>query len=165
MVRGLAGHIERLSSGSWRVKVYAGTDPLTGRDIRFRKTCKTERAAQIELGKLLEHATAGRQPDSDVTVARLLDQYVSTAEWDCPPGKSARTASTRDLAGEATAELQRRGQQPSAGRATGPRNLADWWQEFQADADAVNRAIEREHQAAVDDGRPWPPGTEAGSQI
>jgi len=28
------------------VKVYAGTDPLTGREIRFRKTCKTERAAQ-----------------------------------------------------------------------------------------------------------------------
>jgi hypothetical protein len=32
------------------------TDPLTGREIRFRKTFKTERAAQIELGKLLEHA-------------------------------------------------------------------------------------------------------------
>jgi integrase len=64
------------------VKVYAGTDPLTGREIRFRKTCKTERAAQIELGKLLEQATAGRQPDSAVTVAQLLDQYVSTAEWD-----------------------------------------------------------------------------------
>jgi DNA-binding transcriptional regulator YhcF (GntR family) len=64
------------------VKVYAGTDPLTGREIRFRKTCKTERAAQIELGKLLEHAAAGRQPDSGVTVAQLLDQYVSTAGWD-----------------------------------------------------------------------------------
>jgi len=62
--------------------VYAGTDPLTGREIRFRKTCKTERAAQIELGKLREHAAAGRQPDTDVTVAQLLDQYVSTVEWD-----------------------------------------------------------------------------------
>ena len=64
------------------MKVYAGTDPLTGREIRFRKTCKTERAAQIELGKLLAQATAGRQPDSAVTVAQLLDQYVSTAGWD-----------------------------------------------------------------------------------
>jgi hypothetical protein len=36
--------------------------------------------------------------------------------------------------------------------------MADWWQGFQAYADAVDRAIEREHQAAVDDGRPWPPG-------
>jgi hypothetical protein len=56
--------------------------PLTGREIRFRKTCKSERAAQIELGKLLEQAAAGRQPDSDVTVAELLDRYVSTAGWD-----------------------------------------------------------------------------------
>jgi hypothetical protein len=37
----------QLPSGSWRAKVYAGTDPLTGREIRFLKTCKTERAAQI----------------------------------------------------------------------------------------------------------------------
>jgi hypothetical protein len=64
------------------VKVYAGIDPLTGREIRLRRTCKTERAAQIELGKLLEQAVAGRQPDSAVTVAQLLDQYVSTARWD-----------------------------------------------------------------------------------
>jgi flagellin-like hook-associated protein FlgL len=35
--------------------------------------------------------------------------------------------------------------------------MADWWQGFQAEADAVDRAIEREHQAAVDDGQPWPP--------
>ena len=77
-----SGHIEQLPSGSWRAKVYAGTDPLTGREIRFRKTCKTERAAQIELGKLLAMAQAGRQPDSDVTVVQLLDQYVSTAGWD-----------------------------------------------------------------------------------
>ncbi len=82
MARGPAGHVERLPSGSWRVKVYAGTDPLTGREIRFRKTCKSEQAARIELGKLLAQAAAGRQPDSAVTVAQLLDQYVSTAGWD-----------------------------------------------------------------------------------
>ena len=35
--------------------------------------------------------------------------------------------------------------------------MVAWWRQFQADADAVDRAIEREHQAAVDDGRPWPP--------
>lgn len=82
MVRGPAGHIERLPSGSWRVKVYAGIDPLTGREIRLRRTCRSERAAQIELGKLLAMAQAGRQPDSAVTVAQLLDQYVLTVSWD-----------------------------------------------------------------------------------
>ena len=77
------GHIEQLPSGSYRVQVYAGTDPLTGREIRFRKTRKTEREAQIELGKLLAQPAMGRQPDSDVTVAQLLDQYVS----DCRVGR------------------------------------------------------------------------------
>lgn len=51
--------------------MYAGTDPLTGREIRFRQTCKTKVAAQIELGKLLERALAGRQPETGSTVARL----------------------------------------------------------------------------------------------
>ena len=44
------------------MKVYGGIDPLTGREIRLRKTCKTERAAQIELGKLLAMAQAGGSP-------------------------------------------------------------------------------------------------------
>jgi hypothetical protein len=73
--------MEQLSSGSRRAKVHAGTHPLTGREIRFRKTCKTERAAQTEPGKLFVMAQAGRQSDSEVTVAQLLDQYVSTAGW------------------------------------------------------------------------------------
>jgi hypothetical protein len=40
MAKTPAGHIERLPSASWRIKVYAGTDPLTGRQIRLRRTCK-----------------------------------------------------------------------------------------------------------------------------
>jgi hypothetical protein len=59
---GPSGHIEQLPSGSWRAKVYAGKDSLTGREIRFRKTRKTEVEAQIELGKLLELARSGRNP-------------------------------------------------------------------------------------------------------
>ena len=77
-----SGHVEQLPSGSWRAKVYAGKDPLTGREIRFRKTRKTEVEAQIELGRLLELARAGRNPDSGVTVAELLDAYVPVAGWD-----------------------------------------------------------------------------------
>jgi len=34
--------------------------------------------------------------------------------------------------------------------------MADWWRGFQADADAADRAIEREHQATLSDGQPWP---------
>jgi hypothetical protein len=82
MTRTPSGHIEQLPSGSWRAKVYAGKDPLTGREIRFRKTRKTEVEAQIELGKMLALARTGRQPDSDITVAELLGQYVPIAGWD-----------------------------------------------------------------------------------
>ena len=77
-----SGHIEQLPSGSWRAKVYAGKDPLTGREIRFRKTRRTEVEAQIELGRLLELARSGRNPDSGVTVAELLDAYVPVAGWE-----------------------------------------------------------------------------------
>ena len=88
VTRGPAGHIEQLPSGSWRVKVYAGTDPLTGSEIRLRKTCKTERAAQIELGKLLEQAAAGRQPETNATVAELMDRYAEVADWDLSTRKA-----------------------------------------------------------------------------
>jgi hypothetical protein len=83
--------------------------------------------------------------------SRLEAANARYEEW------SARTASTREIAGKAKAELQRRGQQPPAGRAAGPQSMATWWREFQADADAVDRVIEREHQAAVYDAQPWPP--------
>jgi integrase len=83
-----SGHIEQLPSGSWRAKVYAGTDPLTGREIRLRRTCKTERAAQIELGKLLEQADAGRRPETDATVGQLMDRYAEVADWDLSTRKA-----------------------------------------------------------------------------
>jgi integrase len=70
------------------VKVYGGTDPLTGREIRLRKTCKTERAAQIELGRLLEQAEAGRQPETNATVAELMDKYAEVADWDLSTRKA-----------------------------------------------------------------------------
>ncbi len=77
-----SGHIERLPSGSFRVHVYSGIDPLTGRQLRHRKTVKTEEEAQIALGRLLEDAATGRRPDTRVTVGELLDRYMEVAELD-----------------------------------------------------------------------------------
>ena len=75
--------------------------------------------------------------------SRLEAANARYEEW------SARTATTREIAGKARAELQRRGQETSAGEAPGPQSMAAWWREFQADADAMDHAIEREHQIAV----------------
>jgi len=71
--------------------VYAGKDPMTGREIRFRKTRKSRRTeveAQIELCKPLALARAGRLPDSGVTVAELFVQYVPVATWDVSTEKT-----------------------------------------------------------------------------
>jgi hypothetical protein len=66
--------------------VYAGTDPLTGRRLRYRQTVRTERQAQIVLGRLLEQAEEGQRPDTDVTVADVLARYMAVAE-DSQAGK------------------------------------------------------------------------------
>ena len=82
MARQASGHLEQLPSGGFRVDVYAGTDPLTGRRLRYRRTVKTEQQARIVLGKLLEQAAEGRPPETGVTVAELLRQYMTVAELD-----------------------------------------------------------------------------------
>lgn len=82
MARVAKGHVEPLPSGSYRVSVYAGVDPLTRQEIRLRSTVKDERLAQIELGRLLKEASEGRTPEADATVARLLDEYAAVADWD-----------------------------------------------------------------------------------
>jgi integrase len=88
MARNRSGYIQQLPSGAFRISVYAGTDPLTGRQIRLRRTCKTERIAEIELGKLLEQVAAGRQPETDATVAQLMDRYLEVADWDLSTRKA-----------------------------------------------------------------------------
>jgi integrase len=82
MVLTRPGHIERLPSGSYRVIVYAGTDPLTGRRLRHRQTVKAEEQAQILLGKLLAQVAGGRQPETGVTAAELLGRSMAVAELD-----------------------------------------------------------------------------------
>ena len=75
---------------------------------------------------------------------------------------SADTRAARDMAGKATAELQRRGQphperEPHAQPGDEPQTTAGWWRQFQADAEAAERAIARQHPAAIAAGQPWPP--------
>jgi len=41
MPRVAKGYIEQLPSGSFRVSVYVGTDPITRRQIRLKATAKT----------------------------------------------------------------------------------------------------------------------------
>jgi len=66
---------------------------------------------------------------------------------------SADTHATRDTAGKATAELQRRGHAQLDGEPH--RQLAGWRHQVEADAEALNRADASERQAVSDAGEPW----------
>ena len=75
---------------------------------------------------------------------------------------SAGTRDIRAAAGEARAELQRRGhaqpaEEPQARPDSEPQTTAGWWRKFEADLQAAERAIDLQHQAAIDAGEPWSP--------
>ena len=76
MANTVRGHIEQLPSGSFRVHVYAGTDPVTGRPRRLRETCPDEAAAAATLGRLLNEADGGRFPNRAATLSQALDKYL-----------------------------------------------------------------------------------------
>jgi conjugative relaxase-like TrwC/TraI family protein len=82
--------------------------------------------------------------------ARLEAADARYQEW------SATTASTRQTAWQAKAELQRRGHEPAA-EPPKPQSKLDWWREFEANAEAADRALARQQQAALDAGQPWTP--------
>jgi len=76
------GHIEQLPSGSFRVHVYAGTDPVTGRPRRLRETCPDDATAAATLGRLLNEADGGRFPDRAATLGQALDKYLEIADLE-----------------------------------------------------------------------------------
>jgi integrase len=65
------GHIEQLPSATFRVHVYAGTDPVTGKPRRIRETCPDDAAAATTLGRLLAEVDQERFPDRDATLGHL----------------------------------------------------------------------------------------------
>jgi len=82
MAKSSKGHIQQLPSGSFRVKVYAGTDPVTGKQRLLRQTCPDEASAHVALGRLLAEADGGRFPDRHATVGQALDKYLEVADLE-----------------------------------------------------------------------------------
>jgi hypothetical protein len=74
------GHIEQLASGSWRVHVYAGVDPLTGRERRLRATVRDQKSAEAALTKLLGEVDEDRHPKSNITVKQAVDHWFDVAD-------------------------------------------------------------------------------------
>ena len=75
------GHIERLKSGTYRVVVYAGKDPITGRKTYFKETHPTENAAHVAAERLLAQVGSDRTPDR-ATLAYLLDRWMEVVDHE-----------------------------------------------------------------------------------
>jgi len=76
------GNVERLPSGSLRVRVRGGTNPVTGKECRYTRTVRTEAQAAAELARLLRDVEAERAPDDSATMSLLLDRYLDVADLE-----------------------------------------------------------------------------------
>jgi integrase len=76
------GHIEQLPSGSYRVHVYAGIDPVTGKPRRIRQTCPDDATAAATLGRLLAEVDQERFPNRDATLGHALDKYLEVTDLE-----------------------------------------------------------------------------------
>ena len=106
--------------------------------------------AESANAKALARRMATQREQLEAANARYEKWAVDTSSW-------------REAAGRARAELQRRelGQQ-TAGQLQAepedePQTMVEWWRQLEADLAAVDRAIERERQAAIAAGESWPP--------
>jgi hypothetical protein len=69
------GHIEERPNGKLRVRVYAGRDPLTGRERYLKKTVDDHKQAEAALTKLLNQVDEQRHPRTQVTVRQVIDRW------------------------------------------------------------------------------------------
>ncbi|MDT7653662.1 MAG: integrase, partial [Pseudonocardiales bacterium] len=78
------GEVEALPSGSFRVRVYAGIDPLTGKRHYLREVVpagpKAAREAEKVRTRLLAEVDDRRNPRTKATVSQLLERYLSVLE-------------------------------------------------------------------------------------
>ncbi|MGF1646354.1 MAG: tyrosine-type recombinase/integrase [Kineosporiaceae bacterium] len=78
------GTVERLPSGSLRVKVYAGEDPLTGKRHYLSEVVpagpKAATTAEKVRARLITQVNEKRHPRTRATVDHLLDRYLEVVE-------------------------------------------------------------------------------------
>ena len=73
-------------SGQWQLRVFAGSDPLTGRPRQVSRTFKgTKAAAGKALAALVTEVSKGLVPKSGATVGQLLDAWLEQARHSQRP--------------------------------------------------------------------------------
>jgi integrase len=77
--RRVEGSIETLPSGRLRVRVYAGADPVTGRQRYLREIVDTSDEAKATRARLLQQVYAKQRPRSDITVDQAITRWLEVA--------------------------------------------------------------------------------------
>ena len=126
--------------------------------------------AQAEAGAWQQSADAEIKHDqAESAGAKALARHLAARREQLEAANAryekwaADSSSRREAAGKARAELDRRGlAQPTLERRQSeaesePQTMVEWWRQLEADLAAADRAIEREHRAAIAAGKPWPP--------
>lgn len=71
---------------SWRVRVYAGRDPISGKERHVHRTTRgTKTDAKRLEAKLALEVSEGHHQSADITVAQLLDAWLDHAAPDLSP--------------------------------------------------------------------------------
>ena len=78
--------------------MYAGKDPLTGKERYERETAPTYQAAEVALTRLQARVDEDRQPKADLTVRQAIDQWLEVAQLE----DTTRTATTTSSASTST---------------------------------------------------------------
>jgi hypothetical protein len=142
-------------------RVHATAPPKVSAQLRLTAQAEADtwqQAADAATRRDHYQAADAQMLASQISAQRQRLEAASTRyeEW------SAATMSIRETAAKAKAELERRDlarqsveHQPEP--RSEPLGIAEWWQHFEADIAAVDAAIERERQASVVTGNPWPP--------
>ncbi len=74
------GNIEELPSGKFRVRVYAGVDPVTKREHYLRELAATVREAEKALTRLLSQVDERRNPRTTATMDQLFDRWLEVLD-------------------------------------------------------------------------------------
>jgi hypothetical protein len=159
IIRGMSrGDLEARILDAERAQVTAPPDV----SAQLRLTAQAEADAwqqAAEAATKHDHAqpTSAQTLASEIATKRQQLEAVNTRyeEW------SSATKGIRETAAKARAELERRGvAQPPAEqseRGNEPPTMTGWWQQFEADLTAAERALERQRQTTIAAGASWPP--------
>jgi hypothetical protein len=161
IIRGLTrGELEARVLDAERTHVTAPPEVSS----QLRLTVQAEADAWQQAAEAATRHDHARAASSQALASRIAaERQRLEAASDRYEQWSAATSGIRETAASAKAELERRGlarkpagqHQPEPG--DGPLTAARWWQQFEADLTATERALERQHQAAIVAGGPWPP--------